>query len=151
MSSSLWYWDFFIAEFPISYLKTTTFYETDSMAVMSRSEWKLRLNEESKSENIRIIIPFDFQGQRSKLGYSHGDTSCMIQILSIIFYKQYLYIYIYIYNIVLNASAGTLILRFISNTVTVVICVFAETWLQKGIICELKRALYGIKCVLRIF
>jgi hypothetical protein len=101
---------------------------------MSRSEWKLRLNEESKSENIQIITPFDFQGQRSKLGYSHGDTSCMIQILSIIFYKQYLYIYIYIYNIVLNASAGTLILRFISNTVTVVICVFAETWRQKGII-----------------
>ena len=67
--------------------------------------------------------PFDFQGQRSKL----GETSCMIQILSIIFYKQFLYIYIYIYNIVLNASAGTLILRFISNTVTVVICVFAET------------------------
>jgi hypothetical protein len=31
------------------------FYETDSMAVVSRSEWKLRLNEESKSESFRII------------------------------------------------------------------------------------------------
>jgi hypothetical protein len=31
------------------------FYETDSMAVVSRSEWKLNLNEESKSKNFRII------------------------------------------------------------------------------------------------
>jgi hypothetical protein len=41
-------YNFFINFVPI-------FYETDSMAVVSRSEWKLRLNEESKSENFRII------------------------------------------------------------------------------------------------
>jgi hypothetical protein len=49
------------------------------------------------NKHAKNITPFDFQGQRSKLGYSHADTSCMIQILSIIFYKQYAYIYIYIY------------------------------------------------------
>ena len=43
--------------------------------------------------------PFDFQGQWSKLDHLHGETSCMIQILSIIFYKQYLDLYLHIQTV----------------------------------------------------